>query len=162
VATYTRGHARLINGELRVELGETFKWVTNPDIGLTAHITPRGECEGLYVASLTTSEMVVKEMRGGNSNVEFDYLICGLRIGFEEASVVQEKTQEAYIPSMNDHRDLYGRYPELRQYNAMERFKRMNTQVGRLVPDMGASRTLRDAIHEFDPAIDKLPEPDGM
>ncbi|UCB52185.1 MAG: hypothetical protein JSV10_09395 [Candidatus Zixiibacteriota bacterium] len=160
VATYTRGHARLTNGQALVKLGETLKWVTNPDIGLTAHITPRGECEGLYVASLTTSEMLVKEMRGGNSNIEFDYLVCGLRIGFEEASVVQEKKEEAYIPSMNDHRDLYNKYPELRLYNAVERFRRMNAEIGRPVPDLSASEALRDAIHEFDPAIDRLPEPD--
>ncbi len=160
VATYTRGHARLANGEALIRLGDTFKWVTNPDIGLTAHITPRGECEGLYVASLTTSEMVVKEMRGGNSNVEFDYLVCGLRIGFEEASVVQEKRQEAYIPSMNDHRDLYSRYPELRLYNAMERFKRMNAEMGRPALDLSASEALRDAIHEFDPGVDRLSEPE--
>jgi hypothetical protein len=158
VATYTRGHARLTNGEALIRLGETFKWVTNPDIGLTAHITARGESEGLYVASLSTSEMLVKEMKGGNSNVEFDYLVYGLRIGFEEASVVQEKIEEAYIPSMNDHRDLYNRYPELRQYNALERFKQMNTEIGKPVPDLNASRALRDAIIEFDPAIHRSPE----
>jgi len=90
-ATYTRGTARLVNGEARVMLGETFKWVTNPEIGLTAHLTPRADCKGLYVASLTTSEMVVKELQGGTSDATFDYLVYGLRIGFEEASVVQEK-----------------------------------------------------------------------
>ena len=158
VGTYTRGHARLTNGEARVVLGETFKWVTNPDIGLSAHITPRGECEGLYVTSLTTSEMVVKEMKGGKSDIDFDYLVCGLRIGFEEASVVQERTEEAYIPSMKSHRDLYSKYPQLRHFNALERFKEMNVQMGKSVSDFNASQALRDAIHEFDPAIDKLPE----
>jgi len=158
-ATYTRGTARLVNGEARVMLGETFKWVTNPDIGLTAHLTPRGDCKGLYVASLTTSEMVVKELQGGTSDVTFDFLVYGLRIGFEEASVVQEKPREAYIPSMANHRERYNKYPELRHFNALERFREMNTQIGKPF-DLGASRVLRDAIHEFDPAIDRLPEPD--
>jgi hypothetical protein len=160
VATYTRGTARLVNGEARVMLGETFKWVTNPEIGLTAHLTPRADCKGLYVASLTTSEMVVKELQGGTSDATFDYLIYGLRIGFEEASVVQEKIREAYIPSMANHRERYNKYPELRHFNAMERFKEMNAQIGKPVSDMNSSRTLKDAIHEFDPAIDKLPEPE--
>src|SRR4029453_11578682 len=35
--TYTRGSGRVSNGVVRVPLGETFAWVTNPDIGLTAH-----------------------------------------------------------------------------------------------------------------------------
>jgi hypothetical protein len=157
-ATYTRGTARLINGEARVILGETFKLVTNPDIGLTAHVTPRGDCKGLYVASLTTSEMVVKELQGGTSDVTFDYLVYGLRIGFEEASVVQEKQRESYIPSMASHRERYGKYPELRHFNALERFRQMYSQIGKPVSDMNSSRALKDAIHEFDPAVDKLPE----
>jgi hypothetical protein len=157
VATYTRGTTRLVNGEALVKLGETFKWVTNPDIGLTAHLTPRGDCKGLYVASLTTSEMVVKELQGGTSDVAFDYLVYGLRIGFEEVSVVHEKPREAYIPSMAIYRELYNKYPELRHFNALERFREMYSQIGKPVT-LGASLALRDAIHEFDPAIDKLPE----
>jgi hypothetical protein len=158
-ATYTRGTARLVDGEARVMLGETFKWVTNPEIGLTAHITPRSDCKGLYVASLTTSEMVVKELQGGTSDATFDYLVYGLRIGFEEESVVQEKIREAYIPSQASHRELYNKYPELRHFNALERFRLMNAQIGKPVSDMNSSQALKDAIHEFDPAIDKIPEP---
>jgi hypothetical protein len=153
-ATYTRGTAKLSGGEAHVPLAQTFKWVTNPDIGLTAHLTPRGDCEGLYVASLTTDEMVVRELRGGTSEVVFDYLVYGLRIGFEETSVVQAKTKEAYIPSMGDHRETYNMHPQLRDYNPLERFRRMNSEVGRPVSDMSRSQALRDAVHEFDPAID--------
>src|SRR4030095_15972450 len=39
VATYTRGTARLADGVARVALGETFRWVTNPDLGLTVSVT---------------------------------------------------------------------------------------------------------------------------
>lgn len=159
VATYTRGTGKLVGGEVRIQLGETFKWVTNPDIGLTAYLTPRGDCKGLYVASLTTSEMVVKELQGGTSNVAFDFIVYGLRIGFEEASVVQEKIREAYIPSMSSQRELYNKYPELRHFNALEHFRQMYSQIGKPF-DLGASQALHDAIHEFDPAIDKLPEPE--
>jgi hypothetical protein len=162
VATYTRGTARLVGGEAQVSLGETFKWVTNPDIGLTAHITPRGDCNGMFVASLSTSEMVVKELGGGTSDAAFDYIVYGLRIGFEEISIVQEKNDESYIPSMASHRERYRMYPELRQYNALERFKRMNMDIGRSFFETGAARALRDAIHEFDPAIDRLTGPDEM
>jgi hypothetical protein len=157
-ATYTRGTARLVNGEARVMLGETFKWVTNPEVGLTAHITPRADCKGLYVASLTTSEMVIREMQGGTSDATFDYLVYGLRIGFEEASVVQEKQRESYIPSMASQRDRYNKYPELRHFNAYERFKQMYSQAGLSFQNSGSSFVLKEAIHEFDPAIDKIPE----
>lgn len=154
VATYTRGTARMENGEARVALGETFKWVTNPDIGLTAHLTPRGDCNGLYIASLTTTEMMVRELMSGTSDVTFDYVVYGLRIGFEEVSIVQEKQEESYIPSMEDHRELYAKHPDLRQYNALERFKAMRTCSGNGEPlDLSASEALRNAVEEYDPRI---------
>jgi hypothetical protein len=129
VGTYTRGTARLVGGEAHVALGETFKWVTNPDIGLTAHVTPREVAIPLAVASLTTEELVVRGPTSTSSDVVFDYLVCGLRIGFEEDSVVREKGQEAYIPSMASVRQRYG------------------------------SRALHDAIVEFDPMVHSLEGP---
>ncbi len=153
VATYTRGSARLVNGEARVTLGESFQWVTNPDIGLTAHLTPRGDCQGLYVESVSTTELVVRESGGGRSNTAFDYLVYGLRIGFEEAPVVATKTREAPIPSMARNRSLYRDNPELRHFNALERFKTMNQTTAPQSPvDLTATRALHDAITEFDPS----------
>jgi hypothetical protein len=161
VATYTRGTARLQNGVVHVPLGETFKWVTNPDIGLTAHLTLRGDSPGLYVESLSTEELVVREVGGGTTDIAFDYLVYGLRIGFEEVPVVREKEREAYIPSMASHRALYERRPELRDYNALERFKRMRAAAGQAEPlDLSASEALHDAVVEFDPAIHTIERPE--
>jgi len=155
VATYTRGTARLVDGEARVALGETFQWVTNPDIGLTAHLTPRGQAVPLAVVSLSTDEMVVQGPPDGPPDVVFDYLVYGLRIGFEETSTVQEKRREAYIPSMRETRERYAKHPELRQYTAMDRFERMQQDVGTVSSvDRRASAALRDAVHEFDPNVD--------
>ncbi len=160
VATYTRGTARLIDGEARVQLGETFAWVTNPDIGLTAHLTPRGESSGLYVESLTTSELVVRETGGGKGDVTFDYIVHGLRIGFEEVAIVQEKKREEFIPSMADQRQRYAQHPDLRAFNALERFKTMSATLPGAEPlDFSAADALRTAVHEFDPAVDKSPGP---
>jgi hypothetical protein len=153
-ATYTRGTANLINGEARVPLGETFKWVTNPDIGLTAYVTPQEDCLGLYVESVSTTELVVRELNGGASNVPFDFVVFGLRIGFEETSIVQNKIEESYIPSMKDHRDLYEQQPDLRQYNALERFKGMHFDKGEGASlDLSASLALKNAIEEYDHEI---------
>jgi hypothetical protein len=154
VATYTRGSALLTNGEAQVELGETFKWVTNPDIGLTAHLTPRGGGSVLYVESLTTEQMVVRSVDGFPDDVAFDYIVYGIRIGFEELSIVQAKQEESYIPSMDGHRKTYDTFPDLRRYNSLERFKRMRTAMGITDPlDMSASSMLRDSIEEYDQSI---------
>jgi len=155
VATYTRGSARLENGQAVVHLGETFRWVTNPDIGLTAHLTPRGQWAELYVHSLTTSEMVVRSSDPMLTDVIFDYIVYGLRIGFEEVTLVRDKKNESWIPSMNEHRAAYEVEPELRSYNALERYKSMEETAGlRTTFDFSASQTLHDAIGEFVPPAD--------
>ena len=159
-ATYTRGTARLVDGEATVPLGETFKWVTNPDIGLTAHLTPRGEPIPLAVVELSTEEMTVRAPSGAPEGLEFDFMVYGLRIGFEELSIVQEKTQESYITSMADHRQLYERRPDLKNYNSLERFKGMNHAINpKAELNLSRAQALRDAIIEFDPAIHELPWP---
>ncbi|WP_456407971.1 hypothetical protein [Thiolapillus sp.] len=157
VATYTRGSAKLANGEARIPLGETFKWVTNPDIGLTAHLTPVGGGTVLYVASKTTSELVVRSMPGFPDNVEFDYIVYGLRIGFEDTTVVQKKTQEARIPSMADHRKAIAEQPQLARYTALSRYARMQGNSREAVKaSMNGAKELLEKIEEFDPAVHKI------
>ncbi|MBP7149388.1 MAG: hypothetical protein KBD01_17795, partial [Acidobacteria bacterium] len=154
VAVYTRGTARLAGGEARVALGPTFRWVTNPDVGLTAHLTPVGAWSDLYVAEKSTAELVVRS-REGAEDVLFDYIVYGLRIGFEESSIIQHKKRESFIPSMHDHRELYASDPELRSYSAVERFKTMSAQAGLAVADdMPAAASLKSAVHEYDVATD--------
>jgi hypothetical protein len=163
-ATYTRGTARLQNGEARVALGETFAWVTNPEIGLTAYVTPRGRPVPLAVESLSTGALVVRGPAG--EEVDFDYIVYGLRIGFEEATVVQEKTQEARIPSMAEHRRRFEVRPELREFTALARFHRMEEAEGRGrgpaagAPASGAAAALRAAIEEYDPSVNGRPRAD--
>jgi hypothetical protein len=157
-ATYTRGTARLTGGMAKVPLGETFALVTNPEIGLTAYVTPRGRAVPLAVESLSTSEMVVRGPAG--EDVPFDYIVYGLRIGFEETTVVQEKKQEARIPSMADHRRRFQEHPELRGFTASSRFGRMEETAGRAHAPGGAAAALRAAIEEFDPAVHGRPVAD--
>jgi hypothetical protein len=123
--TYTRGTGRLVGGEARIPLGEAFAAVTHPGEGLTAHLTPRGDCEGLYVASLTAKELVVRELRGGMSDAAFDFIVHGLREGFEEVPVLRPKTEEAPVPSMERVEAMYRDYPELKRQAPLERFKAM-------------------------------------
>lgn len=158
IATYTRGTARLDGGSARVPLGETFQWVTNPDIGLTVHLTPRGDWTELYVESVSTRELVVSSRQGAPDGV-FDYMVYGLRIGFEEVAIVQEKHQEAYIPSMATHRKRYQDEPALRAFNALERFSDMHRANKMAAPNLEAARVLRDAIIEYDPENPYLVHP---
>lgn len=163
VAVYTRGRGRLENGAAVVALDPTFAWVANPDLGLTAHLTPRGPCPGLHVESVSTEALAVRCDDAGGEDLAFDFIVYGLRLGFEEMAPVQKKDREAYIPSMSSQRELYAASPELRRYNALERFKRMEAaRGGAAAPDLSRSRDLVARIGEYDPAIhgDRRPHPE--
>jgi hypothetical protein len=145
VNVYTRGSARLDHGIARIALDPTFAWTANPDIGLTAHLTPRGEPVALAVTAVSTTEL---EVRGpAASNVAFDYWVTGLRIGFEEMPPVKHKEIDSAIPAKAAAKAIYEADPSLRAFNALERNKAMDRAIGRPVdPEMKAATALRDHI----------------
>jgi len=145
VNVYTRGSARLVNGFARVDLDPTFAWTANPDIGLTAHLTPRGEPVALAVEEVSSRELRVRGPRG--SNAAFDYWVMGLRIGFEEMPSVTPKEIESAIPARASGDEIYAKNPGLRGFNALERHRAMAKAVGRPVdPDLKAAAALRGRI----------------
>ena len=150
VAVYTRGSGRLVNGEARVTLGETFALVTNPDIGLTATATPRDEPIPLAISGLSPGELVVRGPAG--SDAAFDYLVWGLRIGFEEQSIVQPKQNESKIPSMHQHEKIFADEPALRAYTALARYQGIEQAVhGRKPAAFPRADRLKNAIGQFAP-----------
>ena len=147
VAVYTRGTARLVKGEARVPLGDTFRWVANPDIGLTAHLTPHGEAVPLAVVSLTTNELVVRGPEEGSSDLIFDYLVYGLRLGFEELAILQAKERDALPPAADAIAKPYEGHQELRASNALERYKAMRLAAGETgEPDLSRAHALLAAL----------------
>ncbi len=160
VAVYTRGSGRLVNGEARVKLGDTFRWVANPDIGLTAHLTPVGGWADLYIASRSTEELVVRSRDPRAADVEFDYIVYGLRIGFEEQSIVQPKQDDSKIPSMHQHAKYFEDDPSLRRYTALTRFEGVEEAVhGRKPTDFSQANALRNAIGVNPPNATPAKEP---
>lgn len=158
VGTYTRGSARLEEGVARVRLGETFAWVTNPNNGLTAHVTPRGEGALLFVESVTPHVLVVRASDGSPLDAAFDYVVHGLRIGFEDWNVVRPRTVAASVPvAAHCDRQVAGE-PALAAYRASGRFLAMRPRAARSPEvDFSASLALRQAIGEYDPDAPSVP-----
>jgi len=144
VATYTRGSARLDGGVARIALDETFGMVTNPDVGLTAHLTPRGEEASLYVVSLTTREIVVRS-GSGSPDAAFDYLVYGLRLGFEQEAVIQAKEREAPLPDPAAFEAKLQGAPEARERTPLARFARMQGAAPGTL-DLTAARSLEAEV----------------
>lgn len=86
--TYTRGTVQLVNGEAVIMLPDHFAIVTSEE-GLTVQLTPVGEWLQLYVVEKSTTKLVIKEAQGKNG--KFDYLVQGVRKGYENYQPVEGK-----------------------------------------------------------------------
>jgi len=86
--TYVRGSGQLQSGKAVLALPEHFRLVTATE-GLTVQLTPRGEWLQLYVVELDTAQLVVREAQGRSGT--FDYLIQGVRRGYEQHEVIRTK-----------------------------------------------------------------------
>lgn len=86
--TYIRGTTELVNGEAVIELPKHFSLVTSEE-GLTVQLTPLGEWLQLYVVERSTTKIVVREANGKDGR--FDYLVQGVRKGYEGYQVVRER-----------------------------------------------------------------------
>jgi len=161
VNVYTRGSAKLSGGVARIALDPTFAWTANPDLGLTAHLTPRGEPVPLAVESVSSRELSVRGPHG--SDVEFDYWVTGLRIGFEEMPPVSGKEFESPLPAKASGATVYAANPGLRAFNALERHRGMARELGRDTdPDLKASANMRQRIgvgKPMDVAVEPVPQP---
>jgi hypothetical protein len=90
--TYYRGTAQLSGGTATVALPEHFSLVTEEE-GLTVQVTPREDCNGLYVAEVTTRTIVVKELMGGTSDARFDFFVNGVRAGYADYEVIRDAAE---------------------------------------------------------------------
>ncbi|MEA3358673.1 MAG: hypothetical protein U9R17_04610 [Thermodesulfobacteriota bacterium] len=89
---YVRGTSELKNGRIEIDLPEHFSLVAGED-SLTVQVTPLGDCPGLFVQEKTPNRIIIRESQGGKSSIRFDYLVMGIRRGFENHKVIQEKAQ---------------------------------------------------------------------
>lgn len=86
--TYVRGSAEMVNGKTVITLPDNFSLVTSTN-GLTVQLTPRGTWLELYVTTATVTQVTVVEAQGRSG--QFDYLVQGVRLGYENQPVIRER-----------------------------------------------------------------------
>jgi hypothetical protein len=84
VDTFFRGTARFVNREAVIEVPDDFRIVTGEE-GLTVQITPIGGFASTYVESRDLHQIVVRSSK----DVEFDYLVQGIRRAFQDFQPVR-------------------------------------------------------------------------
>jgi hypothetical protein len=77
------GSGLLANGYMHIALDSTFAQTVNTSVEYHVFLTPKGDCEGLYVTNETPQGFDVHELRGGHSGIAFDYRIMAKRAGYE-------------------------------------------------------------------------------
>jgi hypothetical protein len=166
--TFTRGSARLVDGSAVVALAASFAWVTNPDVGLTAQVTPRGQDANLWVESISTDELVVRCDEPDCADTAFDYVVFDLLIGDEDYPVVQPRRVDAAVPPAGYYVSRRPDYP-MRAHSPLERYSKMESEVWGLEPTRvgGQAAALREAIgmHPFEevaPATAGRAEPEPV
>jgi hypothetical protein len=96
------GSGTLANGVATVALDPTFASTVNTTTEYHVFLTPRGECEGLYIASTAPGGFEVRELHHGTSSVAFDYRIVAKRAGYENQRL--EDVSERYQKMQQDGR----------------------------------------------------------
>lgn len=86
--TYFRGSARTIGGEAVIELPAYFANITETK-RLTVQLTPVGSWGQLYVAEKSPGRLVIRVAPGG-ADLEFDYLVQGVRSGYLDYEIVRD------------------------------------------------------------------------
>jgi hypothetical protein len=77
------GSGQLASGSVHIALDSTFAQTVNTGVEYHVFLTPKGDCEGLYVTNETPQGFDVLELRGGHSAIAFDYRIMAKRAGYE-------------------------------------------------------------------------------
>jgi len=78
------GTAQLVNGQAVVPIESVFAQTANIEMGYLIFLTPRGECQGLYIAQQDKDSFEVRELGAGTSNISFYYRIVAKRRGYED------------------------------------------------------------------------------
>jgi hypothetical protein len=81
-------------------LDSTVALAVNTGTDYHVFLTPKGDCEGLYVAQKTATGFQVRELRSGKSNIAFDYRVVAKRRGYEDLRMDQLETDAATVQAI--------------------------------------------------------------
>lgn len=100
---YKKGNAQLVNGEAYIKFEANFSALLGESPEVT--VTPKGDCNGVYIASVDKNGFTVKESKGGNSNVVISWIAAGNRVDAakEIPALVKDNTFDSnLLKSMYD------------------------------------------------------------
>jgi hypothetical protein len=79
------GSGALLGGVTTIQLDPRYARTISSQANYHVFLTPAGDCDGLYIANRTATSFEVRELKSGNSSVQFDYRIVAHRKGYDTA-----------------------------------------------------------------------------
>jgi hypothetical protein len=113
------GSGQLASGSVHIALDSTFAQTVNTGVEYHVFLTPKGDCEGLYVTNETPQGFDVHELRGGHSAIAFDYRIMAKRAGYENQRL----------------EDVTERYQKMREQQEKRRERMQQRRAARAATD---------------------------
>ncbi|GAA4762470.1 MULTISPECIES: hypothetical protein [Flavobacterium] len=109
---YSKGKIQLVNGEAYVSFDKSYASLLGEEPEVT--VTARGNCNGVYIASMDKNGFIIKEINNGSSNVVVSWISVGNRIDnkIDEATkMVSSSDFDKNIQDVlfNDGSDLTGK-----------------------------------------------------
>ncbi|MGH9838921.1 MAG: hypothetical protein ACREEM_09065 [Blastocatellia bacterium] len=103
--TYFRGSGRIVNGVATIQVPEDFRLVSD-EKGLTVQVTPVGKPATIWLVKKSLDRI---ELRG-SADVEFDFLVNGVRRLFKEHQPIVENT--VFVPRSAEDSSFRNLKPE--------------------------------------------------
>ena len=101
VDVYAHGKGQLVNGKANINFDVSFQDLISSSEPVTVTITPMGNCNGVFLSSVSESGFSVDELNNGNSNVLFSWIAVGRKKGFENPTVPVEILSSDFDEKLN-------------------------------------------------------------
>jgi hypothetical protein len=96
---YDKGTAQLSEGEVKISFNSSYAKMLGEVPAVT--ITPMGQCNGVYIASVDKTGFTVKELNNGHSSVQLSWIAVGNRVDAENKKVPEFLTSPSFNSNLS-------------------------------------------------------------
>ncbi|WP_298222067.1 hypothetical protein [Flavobacterium sp.] len=97
---YKKGKTLLVNGGARVDFDKNYSDLLGEIPVIT--VSPMGECNGLYIASIDENGFTIKELNNGSSNVSVSWIAVGDRIDAQQTKLPKALLEKEFDNNINE------------------------------------------------------------
>lgn len=92
----SKGTGNLSNGTGRINFEKSFSSLASSQEPIIVTVTPLGQSNGVYLASVDKNGFTIKENNNGNSNVQFTWIAMATKAGYETVNTPKELLASDY------------------------------------------------------------------